>query len=59
MLAGRAFQNYAPNLWNGLPSELREMANLYEHASSVDNVPNTALFKNRLKTTLFTSAFVG
>ena len=59
MLAGRAFQNYAPKLWNGLPSELRELANLYEQSSSVDNVPNTALFKNRLKTTLFTSAFVG
>ena len=40
----RAFQVAAPFLWNNLPSELREINSL-------------ELFKTKLKTTLFKSAY--
>ena len=67
-LAGRAFQNYAPRLWNGLPDDLRAIAALYAHTPTVLPHENSTAqplfsfsahcaFKRRLKTALFKTAF--
>ena len=60
ILANRAFQNYAPKLWNSLPDNLRCVT----AASAAPHRPNDSIttvnsFKCRLKTVLFTSAFTG
>lgn len=48
--ASRAFQNYAPKLWNGLNKDLRNLA-------LTCNFDMLNVFKSGLKTELFTSAF--
>ena len=57
MLAGRAFQNYAPKVWNSLSEDLRSLA----LRDTVDNDSDSRLsvnaFKSRLKTELFCAAF--
>ena len=53
MLAGRAFQNYAPKVWNSLSEDLRSLA----LRDTVDNDSDSRLsvnaFKSQLKTELF------
>ena len=57
VLAGRAFQNYAPKVWNSLSEDLRSLA----LRDTVDNDSDSRLsvnaFKSRLKTELFCAAF--
>ena len=51
-IAARAFECYAPRLWNGLPRALRDCVPVEGYnASFVDK------FKRLLKTTLFSAAF--
>jgi hypothetical protein len=63
-LAGRAFQNFAPRIWNDLPVNLRAMAfpesdpvgsPTVDRNESLNLIRNS--FKRQLKTELFKSAF--
>jgi Reverse transcriptase (RNA-dependent DNA polymerase)/Endonuclease-reverse transcriptase len=54
-LASRAFQNYAPKVWNALSSELRELGT----PANIDPTVSVNCFKRRLKTELFNAAFSG
>ena len=48
-IANRAYQNYAPVMWNSLPNDMRAMP--------MNLISNLDAFKRKLKTYLFTAAF--
>ena len=54
VLASRAFQNSAPRIWNNLPDDIRVLA---KSCNSCNNLSVSNLFRSRLKTMLFKSAF--
>jgi len=61
VLARRAYQNYAPRIWNNLPQHLRDMIHMSGSqrafnvtASRCDNIN---ISKSKLKTFLFTQAY--
>jgi len=61
VLACRAFQNYAPKLWNSLPKSLRAQANISKNQlvnnPTSNSITSINMFKRGLKTVLFHQAF--
>ena len=57
-LDGKAFQNYAPKLWNSLPERLRAIAQFGNPENIAINYSGLSSFKHSLKTVLFTTAFL-
>ena len=53
-LSSRAFSCYAPKLWNSLPQPIRDCIT---HVPGSDNYCKLSVFKSRLKTFLFNTAY--